>query len=161
MTGPGIVLRPLRQSELDALVELCAEHADYERADYAPEGKRDALAGYLFGPDPRAHCLVAASGDELVGYATWSREFSTWKAAEYLHMDCLYVRSELRGRGIGKRLLRAIAETCLREGLSHMEWQSPRWNEGAIRFYRREGASSTEKLRFAHPGTAPSPTSAP
>ena len=143
-----MVLRAPRRDELDRLVELCAEHAAYERAPYHPDGKREALAEYLFGPAPRAHCLVAEASSELAGYGTWSREFSTWGAAEYLHLDCLYFRPAWRGQGLGARMLGELKEICQAQALSHLEWQSPAWNEAALRFYRREGATGSEKVRF-------------
>lgn len=145
------LIRPLELRDLDELVELCAEHALYEKADYDRTGKRERLAELLLGATPRAHCLVAEDDppkSQLIGYATWSREFSTWGACEYLHMDCLYFRPGQRGKGLGKRMLDVLAETCRREGLDHLEWQTPVWNEGAVRFYRREGAMAKEKLRF-------------
>lgn len=149
MTPPTI--RPLEERDLDELVELCAEHAEYERATYSRTGKRERLARYLVGPSARAHCLVVDGPEGLGGYATWSREFSTWGACEYLHMDCLFLRPGWRGQGLGQRILEMLGETCAREGLDHLEWQTPAWNEGAIRFYRREGAVGTEKLRFEAP----------
>lgn len=36
-------------------------------------------------------------------------------------------------------------------GLGHVEWQTPDWNEGAIRFYDRLGATARPKLRYALP----------
>jgi len=145
-------IRPLTERDLDELVDLCSEHAEYERSSYERDGKRERLAALLLGPAPRAHCLVVEADEGLAGYATWSREFSTWGACEYLHMDCLYLRPAFRGLGLGKQLLDVLAETCTREGLDHLEWQTPAWNEGAIRFYRREGATGVEKLRFEAPG---------
>ena len=147
----SIEIRPLQAGDLARLVALCAEHAAYERADYSPTGKRQALATSFFGPSPRAHCLVAATRQDLVGYTTWSREFSTWGACEYLHMDCLFVRPAWRGQGLGARMLSTLATVAAREGLAHLEWQSPSWNEGALRFYRRAGAVGTEKVRFRAP----------
>ncbi len=144
----SIELRSIEVGDLEELVELCAEHAAYERGEYSAEGKREALAAHLFGPSPRVQGLVAAAPQGLVGYATWSREFSTWGACEFLHMDCLFFKPAWRGRGLGARMLHALAEICVAEGLSHMEWQSPLWNEQALRFYRRQGASGSEKVRF-------------
>ncbi len=144
----SITLRPLTRAELDPLVELCAEHAAYERATYSPNGKRDALASYFFADPPRATCLLAATPNGLAGYTTWSREFSTWEACEYLHMDCLYLRPAWRGRGIGARMLQRLVADCAAAGLAHLEWQSPLWNQQALRFYQRQGATLTEKARL-------------
>ena len=144
----NFTLRPLESTDLEELVDLCAEHAEYERAPYHRAGKRAALEGFFLGESPRARCLIAQTGAGLAGYATWSREFSTWGACEYAHLDCLYLRTDWRGQGMGTALLGAVADAAAREGLAHMEWQSPIWNKGALRFYRREGGVGVEKVRF-------------
>ena len=143
-----VVLREVVLGDLDELVELCAAHAHYERADFEREHKAEALAQLLLGDAARAHGLVADTDRGLAGYATWSREFSTWKACEYAHMDCLYLRPEWRGAGVGTALMRALAEQAAREGLDFLEWQTPSWNRRAIELYHRLGATSSQKLRF-------------
>lgn len=70
---------------MEDLIVLCAEHAAYERTDYAPEGKREALSAMLFAPDARLLCLVAEDGSGLIGYASFSVEVSTWDADRNAH----------------------------------------------------------------------------
>ncbi|MFJ7591829.1 hypothetical protein ACIQZO_31565 [Streptomyces sp. NPDC097617] len=36
-------------------------------------------------------------------------------------------------------------------GLDHVEFQTPEWNEGAIGFYDRLGATGGPKLRYSLP----------
>ncbi len=141
-------LREPRPGDLDALVELCAEHAAYERAAFARAGLRAGLADCLFGAAPRLFGRVAEGVGGLLGYATWTRDTSTWRASDYAHLDCLFVRAEARGRGLGAALLRAVARDCARSGLDRIEWQTPTWNGRAIAFYERLGASFSAKARF-------------
>lgn len=131
------------------LVELCAEHAAYEGAEYDPRGKAHRLSLALFSDPPRLHAWVAERGGQAVGYATASREYSTWDAAEYVHMDCLYLREDARGLGIGRDLVRAVAELARGFGCGRVEWQTPEWNGRAIAFYGRAGAAGKRKVRFA------------
>jgi GNAT superfamily N-acetyltransferase len=141
-------VRRARRDDLPALVALCAAHADYERADYAPAGKAQRLERVLFAASPRLHAWVASGGDGLVGYATAATEFSTWTAGEFLHMDCLYVRDGERGAGIGAALLQAVLRFARAQGIAQVQWQTPAWNRDAARFYRRHGALGSDKTRF-------------
>ncbi|MCX4819308.1 GNAT family N-acetyltransferase [Streptomyces sp. NBC_01142] len=51
-------------------------------------------------------------------------------------------------------LMDAVTAEALALGLDEVQWQTPSWNEGAITFYDRLGASSKERLRFTlRPGT--------
>lgn len=144
----SVVVRAARPEDLRALVRLCAAHAAYERAGYDPSGKADGLGTLLFGRPPRLFCVVAEHGRDLIGYATWSQEISTWDACLYAHMDCLYLDPEARGRGIGRRLVTHVAREALGTGCRLMQWQTPTFNTRAMRFYARLGATRKEKVRF-------------
>ena len=133
---------------MDELVRLCAEHAAYERSYFDPVGKEEALARMLFAPEARLKCLVAAEGDNLIGYATFSVEVSTWDADRYMHMDCLFLRPEARNKGIGRALMRRIAQEARDQGVIRMQWQTPSFNVDAIRFYDRLGPEKKEKFRM-------------
>ncbi|MER6939691.1 GNAT family N-acetyltransferase [Nocardioides sp. NPDC000441] len=95
----SVSIRPAGVDDLPELVELIREHARYERANEPRPDLETALAAWLFVPRPRVRVLVAVQNDALVGYASWSLEASTWQAAEYAHLDCLYLREATRGRG--------------------------------------------------------------
>jgi GNAT superfamily N-acetyltransferase len=131
------------------LLELIAEHAAYEKAVSAPGGSAANLSKLLFSDPARLHALVADTpARRLVGYATWSLEVSTWQATEYAHIDCLYLRERARGFGIGQQLIAAVADEARRAGAREVQWQTPDWNDGAIRFYERLGAHHSSKQRF-------------
>ncbi|MFB6620897.1 MULTISPECIES: GNAT family N-acetyltransferase [unclassified Streptomyces] len=144
-------VRPARPDDLPRIVELIAEHAAYEKAAPPAPGLADRLAGLLFGTEPpRLRCLVAALPDgTLAGYASCAPELSTWDGTEYLHMDCLYLTEASRGHGLGPLLMAAVRAEAGRLGLAEIQWQTPAWNEGAIRFYDRLGATSKEKHRYS------------
>ncbi|GAA1924304.1 hypothetical protein GCM10009837_57030 [Streptomyces durmitorensis] len=149
--GEAPRVRHARPADLPRIVELIAEHAAYEKGTPPAPGLEQRLDALLFGvPDPRLRCLVAElPGGDVVGYATCAPEISTWDGSEYLHMDCLFLRDGHRGLGIGELLTDAVAAQARALGLTEVQWQTPAWNEGAIRFYGRIGADAKEKLRFA------------
>lgn len=141
-------IRWARPEDMDELVRLCAEHAAYERSQFDPVGKEGALTQLLFSPDARLRCLLAEAGGELMGYASFSVEVSTWDADRYMHMDCLFLRPEARSKGIGRALMRRIAQEALAQGVKRMQWQTPSFNVDAIRFYDRLGPEKKEKFRM-------------
>ncbi|WP_441247435.1 N-acetyltransferase family protein [Kitasatospora sp. McL0602] len=149
-TGAALV-RHARREDLARVAELAAEHAAYERAAPPVPDLAARLAALLFdAPEPRLRCLVAElPGGEVVGYATAAPELSTWEGREYLHMDCLFLRDGTRGLGLGAQLVAAVAAEARVLGLAEVQWQTPEWNEGAVRFYGRLGAVAKAKLRFS------------
>ena len=96
----------------------------------------------------RLDIFVASAAGDPIGYATMTRDVSTWGGAEYAHLDCLYVAAGHRDAGIGARLIEAVGAHAQSLGLRELQWQTPPWNEGAIRFYNRMGARQQSKERF-------------
>ncbi|WP_310392529.1 GNAT family N-acetyltransferase [Hymenobacter sp.] len=147
--GPAdLELRRLEPADVPQLVALCREHAAFEQAAFAENDQAARLAVQLFGPRPAAYCLVVAQAHVLVGFATYMPEFSTWDAAYYLHLDCLFLRPEVRGSGVGRRVMEAVAAETQRLGCAQLQWQTPEFNAPAIAFYQRLGARPKNKLRF-------------
>ncbi|MFI9169450.1 GNAT family N-acetyltransferase [Streptomyces lincolnensis] len=151
------LVRRAEPADLPRVAELAALHAQYERAAPPAEDLAARLAALLFGTPadtraPRLRCLVAQlPGGEIVGYATCAPEVSTWGACEYLHMDCLFLVPGHRGLGVGGLLMDAVLAEARDLGLTEIQWNTPAWNEGAIRFYDRLGARAKEKLRYSLP----------
>jgi ribosomal protein S18 acetylase RimI-like enzyme len=141
-------IRKAREEDIPEIIALCIKHAQFEKANYSPEGKSEKLSKMLFHDTYQLQCLLVESEGKAVGYATFSKECSTWNAAYYTHMDCLYLEEEFRGLGIGEALANKIIQFSKDSNANHIEWQTPNFNECAIRFYKRLGATGLEKLRF-------------
>jgi GNAT superfamily N-acetyltransferase len=149
----SIQVRRAAPAEASLIMPLCAEHAAYERAAFDRDGQTARLAEMMSGSPPRITILVAeVAGLGLIGYAAVAREASTWRAEEYLHMDCLFVREPHRGKAIGRKLFEAVLAMARLELLREIQWQTPSWNRGAIRFYQSLGAEPADKVRFRFSG---------
>jgi GNAT superfamily N-acetyltransferase len=122
------------------ILELIRELADYERAIDQVTATADGLAAALFAPRPAVFAHVAVAGDDVVGFALWFLNFSTWLGRHGVYLEDLYVTPSMRGRGIGKALLAELAAICERRGYGRLEWWVLDWNTPAIGFYRSIGA---------------------
>lgn len=146
-----ITVRYARPADLPDVVDLCAQHARYERAPFDASGLARRLQAALRSTVPTLRLWVADEGSRVCGYASATIDFSTWTGRAYLHMDCLYVEQVFRGRGIGRRLMAAVLAAAREGEFAEVQWQTPGWNGDAIRFYERWGARSANKVRFSLP----------
>jgi GNAT superfamily N-acetyltransferase len=142
-------VRRIGPVDAGTLVDLCAEHARYERVAYDPNGKTALLESVLSEQPSRLTAWVAEADGRAIGYVAATSEFSTWSAGDFLHMDCLFVREGFRGTGVGAGLLATLVGFARERGYTEIQWQTPDWNVEAERFYRREGARAQGKLRFS------------
>ncbi len=133
-------LRAIAPADVPAVVALVHELAEYERLPEHCHLTPEQLDHALFGAQPALFGTVALAGDQLVGYALWFRNFSTWEGVHGIYLEDLYVRPEHRGSGLGKALLLHLAELANRFGYARVEWAVLDWNAPSIAFYRSLGA---------------------
>ncbi|MCP2258712.1 L-amino acid N-acyltransferase YncA [Streptoalloteichus tenebrarius] len=138
MADPRV--RPVRESDVEKVVELVYELAEYERARHECHLTPDQLRAALFAERPALFGHVAEVDGEVVGYALWFLNFSTWRGTHGIYLEDLYVRPGQRGSGLGRALLTELAEECVRRGYARLEWWVLDWNTPAINFYKSLGA---------------------
>ena len=135
---PGV--REAREADLDQIRQLIIELARYERAAHEDKTTTEQLRVALFGSQPAAYALVAESGSQIVGFALYFRNFSTWEGVHGIYLEDLYVMPEHRGSGLGRALLMSLAGLAVERGYARLEWAVLDWNQSAIDFYRSLGA---------------------
>jgi GNAT superfamily N-acetyltransferase len=142
------VIREVRPGDVTAVVGLVHELAEYEREPQSCTLTGAQLATALFGPAPALFGHVAevpAGADghgpaEVVGFALWFVNFSTWRGVHGLYLEDLFVQPAHRGGGLGRALLATLAAVCAERGYARLEWSVLDWNEPSIGFYRSLGA---------------------
>jgi len=134
-------VRAAEPRDVEAIVELIRGLAEFEQLTHLLEVTPAKLHPHLFGPRPVAEALVAERGSEVVAFALFFTNFSTFLARPGLYLEDLYVTPAQRGRGIGKALLTRLARLAVERDCGRFEWSVLDWNEHAIRFYRGLGAT--------------------
>jgi GNAT superfamily N-acetyltransferase len=84
---------------------------------------------------------VADGDNELVAFALFFTNFSTFLAKPGLYLEDLYVQPAYRGTGLGKALLEHLGALAVERGCGRFEWSVLDWNERAIAFYESVGAT--------------------
>lgn len=104
------------------------------------------LEAALFGPRPAAEAVIAEDAEgKALGFALFFQNFSTWTGLPGLYLEDLYVTPAARGAGVGKALLRHLADIAVTRGYARFEWSVLDWNQPAIDFYRAMGAVGMEE----------------
>ncbi len=139
-------LRPAELRDVGAIVQLIRDLAEFEQLTHLLQVTPERLRPQLFGERPAAEALVAETGDgkgggEVVAFALFFTNFSTFLAQPGLYLEDLYVRPERRAQGIGRALLTRLAALALERQYGRFEWSVLDWNENAIRFYKGMGAT--------------------
>lgn len=145
---PAAALRAAEPRDVAAIVGLIRELADYERLLHLVEITPEKLTPHLFGERPVVECLVADIGDEVVAFALFFTNFSTFLGRPGLYLEDLYVRPAYRSSGLGRALLERLGALAVERGCGRFEWSVLDWNENAIRFYQAMGATVMQDWRI-------------
>jgi len=136
----SLVIRPSTAADAGLIVRLIRDLAIYEKLEHDAKATEADIVRDLFGPAPRVFCEIAEWEAEPIGFALWFYTYSTFQGRHGIWLEDLFVDPEARGRGIGKALLKQLAERCVRENLGRLEWWVLDWNAPSIAFYKSQGA---------------------
>lgn len=145
----GYLIRQCQEQDLPMLVQLCQKHSDFEKKRYNSENKEQLLKEAIFSIFPRLFCYVIEVDGQIIGYFSYTFDFSTWDAKSFLYLDCLYLEPEFRGNRIGEKAFNILKEIAKQNGCINIQWQTPILNTKAINFYNRIGGLSETKARFS------------
>ena len=124
------------------ILEFIRRLAEYERAPLGVTATAEDLLRDGFGPEPRFRCLIAEWDNRPAGFAFFYPIYSTARGRPGLYLEDLYVVSDLRSKGIGKALLRRLAQIAIDENCFSVGWMVLKWNQLALRFYESLGAET-------------------
>jgi len=151
-THDPFVIRPATIDDADAIVSMVDEFRLYLHA----LGDLDACVNFGseqyrrdgFGTNPAFQGLIAQRGNEILGYALYTPDYSTDTGSRNLYLHDLFVRAAYRGQGVGEELMKGLTEICKAAGGNTINWHVWHKNESAIRFYERIGARSIDTVRL-------------
>ena len=141
-------LRPATPADCPAIVGLVRELAAFEKLEHLCIITPETLQPQLFGPKPAAEAVVVEVDGEVVAFALFFTNFSTFLCQPGLYLEDLYVKPAHRGSGIGKALLQHLGALAVERGCGRFEWSVLDWNENAIRLYEKMGAAVMPEWRI-------------
>ena len=154
-----LTIRPARLEDVSTILSLITELAQFEQLAHLVVADVPLLQEALFGAQPACECIVGFEADaqacsepathvdgaknekgEIVTFALYFHNFSTFLGRKGLYLEDLYVRPQARRRGHAKAMLAHLAALALQRGCGRFEWSVLDWNANAIGFYEGLGA---------------------
>jgi GNAT superfamily N-acetyltransferase len=145
---PAHTLRAATPADLPVIVSLIRELAAFEHLEHLVVTTPETLRPHLFGERPVAEAVLGEVDGAVVAFALFFTNFSTFLGQPGLYLEDLYVQPAHRGSGLGKALLQHLGALALARGCGRFEWSVLDWNENAIRFYEKMGATVMAEWRI-------------
>lgn len=138
---PGFVeMRFAEQADVPLVLQFIKELAEYEKLANEVIATEEILQESLFGSRQGAEVLLGYFEKQPVSFALFFHNFSTFLGRSGIYLEDLFVKPEMRGKGIGRVMLSYLAELARERSCGRLEWWVLDWNETAISFYKKLGA---------------------
>lgn len=143
----NFLIETAKEEHIPAIIALMREFAEYENLLEYLEITEEKLCAALFGENGFVECLIATSEDQLIAYALYFLNFSSFRGQTGVYLEDIFIKKEFRKFGIGELMLKQIARAGKENGAVRMDFQVLDWNEPAINFYKKHGAIMDESER--------------
>ena len=141
VTRPALRIEQATERDVPLILRLIKGLAEYEKLTHEVTATEDGLRQSLFGPRPGAEVVIGYAGDEPAGFALFFPNYSTFLGKPGIYLEDLFVLPEWRGQGFGRQILAHLATLAIERGSGRLEWAVLNWNEPAIGFYKKLGAT--------------------
>ncbi|MCZ6672556.1 MAG: GNAT family N-acetyltransferase, partial [Verrucomicrobia bacterium] len=131
----SLEIRKAVEEDASRILSLIQGIAEFEKLTHQMTATEDLIRKNMFGEQTFAHCYLAFWNGLLAGYALYFFNFSTFLAKPGLYLEDLFVKPDVRGKGIGKQLLLTLAREANEKDCGRMEWMALDWNTPAHDFY--------------------------
>ena len=133
-------IRPAQPADVAYIHAMIVELAVFEKLEHMVVATEALLHEGLFGAHPSCEAIVGQEHGEVVTFALFFHNFSTFLTKKGLYLEDLYVKQSHRGKGYGTQMLQRLAQLAIERGCGRFEWSVLDWNEPAINFYKAMGA---------------------
>lgn len=137
-------LRFAEEDDTKLILDFIKELADYEKLLNEVVATEEVLHDSLF-VQKKAEVIVGEYNGKPVGFALFFHNFSTFLGKSGIYLEDLYIKPEMRGKGLGKIMLSFLAKLAVKRNCGRFEWWCIDWNEPSIKFYKNMGAKQMDE----------------
>lgn len=132
-------IRFAERKDAALILAFIKELAEYENMSEEVVATAELLEKTIF-EQQKAEVILGEYQGQPVAFALFFYNFSTFLGKPGIYLEDLYVKPEMRGKGIGTLLLSFLAKLTKERDCGRLEWACLDWNEPSIQFYRQMGA---------------------
>lgn len=140
----NLIVRPAVSTDVDAILTFIKGLAAFEHEPDAVKATPEDLLRDGFSSYPKFETLIAERDGKPIGFALFFPTYSTWEGRPGIHLEDIFVFEEERGKGVGYKLMAALAALAVERGCARLELSVLHWNP-VRKFYHRLGMAHQEE----------------
>ena len=140
----SITIRPITVSDKARWLELFKEYIIFYKSKLPDE--QYELAWQRINSDFNINALLAELDGQVVGFTHYIFRPSTWEVEDFCYLEDLYVDPKVRGKGVGRALIKAVEEIAIASGSKRLYWTTAPDNETARKLYDK--VAITDRVQY-------------
>jgi len=126
--------RALSAPDYDRWLVLWGQYLEFYKHEL-PQEQTELTFARLINPDSGFHALVVEQDGQIVGFTHYSYTNSTWSKNSDCYLEDLFVDPDFRGRGLGRKLIKAVEAAARAKNARRLYWFTHKDNRTAQRLY--------------------------
>jgi len=145
-----ITIRPLQASDAPAWRGLWSDYLTFYNTSVAEAVYETTFARLIGDDDQDFHALIATAGKRPVGLAHYLFHRHCWRVENTCYLQDLYTTPDIRGKGVGRKLISAVYAAADAAGAPSVYWLTQEDNQTARQLYDRIG-TVTNFIKYQRP----------
>ena len=137
-------IRFSEEEDTKLILDFIKELANYEKLLNEVVATEEILYDSLF-VQKKAEVIIGEYDGKPVGFALFFHNFSTFLGKPGIYLEDLYIKPEMRGKGLGKIILAFLGKLAVERNCGRLEWWCIDWNDPSIKFYKEMGAKPMDE----------------
>ena len=136
----AVRIRPIGPDDEAEWRRLWTDYLTFYEASVSEEVYATTFARLLSGDDNEFRGLIAEAGGKPVGLVHFLFHRHCWRVEDVCYLQDLYADPEVRGTGVGRRLIEAVYAAADAAGSPTVYWMTQDFNTTARTLYDRVAA---------------------
>jgi GNAT superfamily N-acetyltransferase len=136
-----LIIKRISERNFDDFIYLIEKLAEYEKLEPPDAHAKSRLKKDGLSEDPMYEAYLGFLNGKPIGYVIFFFTYSSFLAKPTLYLEDIFILEDYRRKGFGQKMFNfCVKQAQLRE-CGRMEWCVLTWNEPALKFYEKIGAS--------------------
>lgn len=135
-----MIVRTLRPADKPEWRRLWTAYLDFYESTVTDDVYETTFARLLDPARTTQQCFVAEHDGALIGLVHYIYHAHNWRLEDVCYLQDLYADPEVRGQGIGRKLIEAVYEAADANGTPAVYWTTQDFNTTARQLYDRIGS---------------------
>ena len=132
----------LTEQDFDEWLPLWRGYQIFYKADIDEETTRTTFARLTGGAEPMGAFLARDDAGRAIGVVHWIMHRACWTTGDYCYLQDLFVAPDIRGGGVGRKLIEAVYDVAQKNGCSRVHWLTHETNAQAMILYDKVATKS-------------------